>query len=127
MMMKPAEDRHRYDAAQRAEWRDGSERLFVERPMSPQLVVVGRNTSSELGQACFAQTTTGSTHSRWIDPVSLLPFCRVIRATARLANEFSNFSRDCRAFPLFGHGIGGHFPLPGGGDDLPCFFGPRLA
>jgi hypothetical protein len=75
---------------------------------------------------CFAETTTGSTHSRWIDPVSLLPFCRVIRAAARLASEFSNFSRDYRVFRLFGHGIGGHFPLPGGGDDLPFFFGLRV-
>ena len=54
MVMKPAEDGHRYDAAHVL---DGAmdRSVFVERPMSPQLVVVGGILRQNPAQVRFAQ------------------------------------------------------------------------
>jgi len=54
MVMKPAENRHRYDAARVL---DGAmdRSVFVERPMSPQLVVVGGIPRQNPAQVRFAQ------------------------------------------------------------------------
>jgi hypothetical protein len=54
MVMKPAENRHRYDAARVL---DGAmdRSVFVERPMSPQLVIVGGILRQNPAQVRFAQ------------------------------------------------------------------------
>jgi acyl-CoA synthetase (AMP-forming)/AMP-acid ligase II len=54
MVMKPAENRHRYDAARVL---DGAmdRSVFVERPMSPQLVVVGGIPRQNPAEVRFAQ------------------------------------------------------------------------
>src|SRR5207302_5523409 len=78
MVMKSAEDGRRYDAAHVL---DGAmdRRVLVERPMSPQLVIVGGHTFVRIRRKCSSpKTTMWSTHSRRIDPISLSakPFCQ---------------------------------------------------
>jgi hypothetical protein len=63
MVMKPAEDGHRYDAARVL---DGAmdRGVFVKRPMSPQLVVVGGIPRQNPAQVRFAQ------HNHMVDALA---------------------------------------------------------
>ncbi len=77
MVMKAAEDGRRYDATSAL---DGAmdRRILVEGPMSPQLVIVGSILPQNPAQMGLPKTTTWSTHSRRIDPISrsAKPFCQ---------------------------------------------------
>ena len=75
--MKAAKDGGRYDVAHLL---DGAmdRSVFVERPMSPQLIIIGGVLRQNPAYVRFAQNNDRSTHSRRIDPISLSakPFCQ---------------------------------------------------
>src|SRR6266700_5107819 len=75
--MKAAEDGRRYDAAHVL---DGAtdRGVLVERPMSPQLIIIGGILRQTRHKCASPKTTRWSTHSRRIDPISLSakPFCQ---------------------------------------------------
>src|SRR6266571_9472267 len=77
MVMKAAEDGRRYDAAHVL---DGAidRSVLVERPMSPQLIIKAAYFVSIRRKCASPKTTTWSTHSRRIEPISLSakPFCQ---------------------------------------------------
>jgi hypothetical protein len=70
VVMKAAEDGRRYNVTRVL---DGAmdRSVLVERPMSPQLVIVGGILRQNPTQVSFAPATIWSTHSRRIDPISL--------------------------------------------------------